>query len=229
MNRILATLISLSTLLTPGAAAAGKAKLTPAMCEMLGMADEYISRFHHITGKPRPGHVESFAGREAKLAAAYEKLIAAYKKQSGARVTYKREVESDGQVNLVSDRLAKIINSFYVQADEVIVTLDRKLILGASKACRLRYLKGAYARYNDDGHNAIRMANAPEKIETIGHVLKQLGAKNVTLFLSEGVPTSHVVFFEPAGAVARALRVKKRVSRAEYQKAGRSGELRKQL
>jgi hypothetical protein len=229
MNRILASLTLLSAVLIPGAAAAGHNKLTPAMCEMLGMAGEYISRFNYITGKPRPGHVESFDGGEAKLAAAYEKLIAAYNKESGARVTHTRVVGSAGQVNLVSDGLAKIINSFYVRHDKVIVTLDRKLILGASKACRLRYLKGAYARYNDDGYNAIRIANAPQKVETIGHVLKQLGARNVALFSFEAVPSSFMVFFEPAGAVAKALRVKKRVSRAEYQKAASNPTLDKQL
>jgi hypothetical protein len=72
-------------------------------------------------------------------------------------------------------------------------------------------------------------ANAPEKVETIGHVLKQLGAKNVALFSFEAVPSSFMVFFEPAGAVAKALRVKKRVSRAEYQKAASNPTLDKQL
>jgi len=192
------------------------------------MADEYISRFDYWTGKPRARHVESFYPHETKLAAAYEKLIASYKKESGARLTHKRTVGPQGHIDLSSDTLDKIINSFYVQ-EQNLATLDRKLILGAPKACRLRYLKGAYARHGDAGRNAIRMANAGMKIETIGHLLKQLGAKDVTLFVVDATPTGHMVFFEPGGEVAKALPVTKQLSRAEYAKVWQGAKLSKQL
>jgi hypothetical protein len=168
------TIVLLLTNLIPGSVLAGKAKLTPAMCEMLGMAAEYISRFDHWSGKPRPGHVESFYPHEIKLAAAYEKLIAAYQKESGLRLTYRRKEGPHGHVHLGSDQLSTIINSFYVLKNKL-ATLDRKLILSSSKVCRLRYVTGAYARYGDKGRNVIRMANAGQKVETIGHVLGHHG------------------------------------------------------
>lgn len=228
MIRRLALALALLSTLTPGLAAAAPAKLTPAICEMLGLADEYISRFDYYSGKPRPGMVESFYPHETALAAAYEQLIAAYSKESGERLSHTRKVGPQGHVTLVSDRLATIINSFYVQQARL-ATLDPKLILGASRTCQLRYLKGAYARYGDAGRNAIRMANASMKVETIGRLLKQLGCKRVAVFSTDTIPTGTMVFFEPGGAAAKALPVTKRLTQAEYQKVWEGTKLSKQL
>ena len=227
MTRTLAILAPLLAVLTPALADA-RPKLTPAMCEMLGMADEYISRFDYWDGKPRPNLVESFYPHEGKLAAAYEKLIAAYKKESGAKLTHKRIVGPQGHITIASNTLDKIINGFYVQKDKI-ATLDPKLILGASRACQLRYVKGAYARYGDQGRNAMRMANAGMKVETLGLVLKKLGCKKAAVFTTETIPTGTMVFFEPGGAIERALPVTKRLSQAEYQKVWEAAKLFKQL
>ena len=179
-------------------------KITPAMCEMLGMADEYISRFNYYNGKPRPGFVEHFYPGESKLADVYQKLINDYRQESGAKFSCKRK--DDGHVQFGSAVLAGIINSFYKTVDKL-ATLDIKHLMGADRECRLRYLLGAYRRYGKDKSNVISMANAAHKIETIAAVLKKVGCPSAAQYFTETIPTGNYVFFEPSKEISKLLGV----------------------
>jgi hypothetical protein len=203
-------------------------KLTPALCEMLGLADEYISRFDH-TGQPRPRFVESFYPKEASLAEAYEKLITAHEKDSGVKFEVTRERGDQGHITLLSETLAEVINSFYVKVNDRVATLDPKVILGAPRECQVRYLQGAYERWADREQNAIAMANATSKVETLGLVLKSLGCKTVAVFTTNTVPTGTLVFFEPTEEISKLLPIKTRLTQNEFLAALASGKLYKQL
>jgi len=217
---VIATLTLLATSLAADSSKP-RPKLTPALAEMLGMADEYMSRFNYWTGKPHNHLGESFYPAEGKLADAYEALIKAHAKESGASLPYRRKVGGQGHIAFGSAELADLINAFYVPASagSKIYTLDSKLILGASAELRLRYLKGAHARYGG-GSNVIRMANASLKVETIGRVLKSLGCTGVALYMMDAIPMGHYVRFEPSAAVSKVLGTQKRVSEAELVKDG---------
>jgi hypothetical protein len=204
-------------------------KLTPALCEMLGMADEYMSRFDFYSGQPRPGFVEQFYPHERTLADAYEKLIAVYAKESGARLEHERQVLAQGHVVFKSSALADLINSFYVKADARVATLAAKHILQAPRACQLRYLQGAYRRYSDKDRNVIRMANALHKVTTIGRLLKQLGCKTVTVYTTRTIPGGTVIFFVPDAKVARLLPIKQQITESELAAGLKHGEVHQQL
>jgi hypothetical protein len=186
--------------------AAKTAKLTPAMCEMLGMADEYISRFSYYTGKPRPGFVEHFYPAEMKLADRYQELINDYRKESGLKFGCKRK--DDDHVQFHSAVLAGIINSFYKKVDNL-ATLDIQHLMGADNKCRLRYLQGAYRRHGKDKSNVIGVANGGYKIDTIAAVLKKEGCPSAVHYFTETIPMGHYVFFEPSKKIAKLLGVEK--------------------
>ncbi|MCK5796874.1 MAG: hypothetical protein KAI47_06820 [Deltaproteobacteria bacterium] len=196
----------------------GRNKLTPALCEMLGMADEYISRFDYMTGKPRGNLVEHFYPHEKALAVHYGKLIAQYQKEGRTRAGAKRKADGSGHQDFYGKRLSRVINGFYHPISGTIVSLDRRKIMAASKTCRLRYIQGAYRRYHSKKQNVIKMANAGFKIETIGHVLKSLGCKEVTLLDTATIPAANLVFFLPSPKVAQTLPITKHLSKAAFAK-----------
>lgn len=182
---------------------------TPAMYELLGMADEYMSRFDFYKGTPRPGFVEQFYPKEAQLAEAYVRLIRALEKESGRRFKVERKLGPQGHIELRSDALAAAINAHYVKVDGRTATLDRAALLRAPQAQLLRYLRGAYARYGRNNTSSLRMANAPHKIETLGHVLKKLGCADVVIYATKRtIPGVFEVHFRPSPTVRKALPIK---------------------
>jgi hypothetical protein len=185
-------------------------KATPALAEMLGMADEYISRFDYYSGKPRPGLVEHFYPSEHALSAHYRRLMTAYGKQSGQRFA-PRLIRGQGHYDWMSPKLAKIINGFY-RLHGKLATLDRKWIVAQSRTLRERYVLGVYRRYQQKGQNLLRMANAGSKMKTVAAVLRSLGCKRAVVLYRSTIPTGVAVYFEPPAALARRLGVVRRVS-----------------
>ncbi len=93
----------------------------------------------------------------------------------------------------------------------MIATLDTKLIVAASRRCRLRYVKGAHLRYGKKS-NVITMANASFKVRTIGKVLRSLGCKSVAAGHTASIPAATKVFFARCPAIEKSLSVTKRIT-----------------
>lgn len=212
---LFAVLLGLPAVAHAGSRGAKRRQLTPAMFEMLGLADEYISRFDYITGKPRPGLVESFYPHEIKLSQRYERLIKAHIKQSGVKLKYTRKVHGQGHISFHSPGLAATINSFY-RLEGKLATLDHRHLFKASRKNQLRYLKGAYARYGRDASNLFAMANATYKVTTIGRLLKKLGCTRVEVYTTRTLPTGTDVFFVPGKRLARELGITRNLDHGKY-------------
>ena len=191
-------------------------RLTPAVCqatpdrcrtdslfEMLGMLGEYLGR-HGMLDRPQPGLVEGFYPGEQALAKTFEKLVKAYRKETGLAFDHRFEVEQSGAVRLTSPELADLVNSLYVSQNGF-STLDTKLLAGASREQRLRYLEGAYRRFGDGKQNLIRMANGRAKVVAIAQVLKDLGCTDVVTHEHDGFPMSFEVTFTPTKALFERL------------------------
>jgi len=176
------------------------------LLEMLGMADEYISRFDYIGGKPRPGLVESFYPHEKKLADHYQKLIAELERARRRRFKVQRRVGRFGHISFHSPVLARLINARYVKRGNL-ATLDPLWLMRQRSAHKWRYLLGAHRRYGKQ--NTIRMANAGSKIETLGRLVKQLGASKAAAVAERTIPTGTWLFFDPSPKMIRALGVTK--------------------
>jgi len=201
-----------------------KQYLTNSMYKLLGMLQEYISRFSYITGEPYPDLVEFFfpyPSSEAALADYFEEIILEYRAESQLQFEYTRETGSQGHVYFYSTELSSIINSFYIKADGSLATLDRNVFCEASEENLLSYAEGAYMRFGIENKNLIEMPNAPYKMVTIGCVLKELGCSNVAVYIpgpppptaGGGGPGSYTLIFEPNELVINRLGIQEIVTR----------------
>lgn len=192
-------------------------RLTANMCEMLGMLDEYISRFDKWTGKPRPGVIESFYGEDSEPAKRFEELLQAYREETGQGFRYAKVAEEGGGATFRSEKLSAVINSYYVrdESEGHVGTLDRRVLDEASEECNLAYVEGAYRRFGHKNANAIRVVNGYYKIETLAHVLERLGCKNVRRYTMNAIPASHLVVFQPGGKLTGRLPITQKITPAD--------------
>jgi len=184
--------------------------LTNTMYKMLGMLNEYISRFSYVTGEPYPDLVER--GLPAtELADYFEELILQFRDETQLSFEYTRETIDQRSVNFYSTDFSEIINSFYIKPYGFSATLDRNVFCDASEEDMLSYIESVYMRYgSEDKKNYIDMANAPDKMITIGLVLQELGCDNVSVYRkTEGTPTEYLVIFEPNELVANRLDIQR--------------------
>jgi hypothetical protein len=65
------------------------------MYKLLGMLDEYISRFSYVTGEPYPNLVEFFYPSETDLADYFENLILEYRAESKINIVPFFKVERE--------------------------------------------------------------------------------------------------------------------------------------
>jgi hypothetical protein len=77
--------------------------------------------------------------------------------------------------------------------------LDCSIFAGASGTDKERFIRGAYIRFGyHDGESIINMANADTKLHTIANILKDLGCRDIVIYMTEDlVPTSVEVAFTP--------------------------------
>lgn len=176
--------------------------LTQTMYKILGMLDEYISRFNWNTGEPDPEFLENFYPSETELADHFEELVA----QLGDETEFSFEYERD-ENDFTSTELSALINGYYIKPDGNLATLDRNVFCNTSDEDKLAYIEGFYMRYgNSDKENWIGMANAPDKVVTLGWVLEALGCENVELYLiDDATPTAYYLFFDPGPLVEDSL------------------------
>ncbi|MCP4214440.1 MAG: hypothetical protein GY765_07270 [bacterium] len=182
--------------------------LSPTMFKMLGMLDEYISRFDYSTGRPKGTLVAGFYPAEDQLAYTFESLILGFRKRQYPGYEYTRVLGKQCHITFYSRELSNIINSFYILVDGRIATLDRSVFLHADRESKLSYLEGAYLRYGIENSNVMRMANALEKVKTIARVLKSLNCQQVRVYASEGsIPMIVAVVFQPGEIVRNRLNI----------------------
>ncbi len=185
--------------------------LTNPMYELLGMTDEYISRFDYVTGKPLPDLVECFYPDETREANRFDELLTEHARLTGARSDWRKEIGPQGHICFYSAQWAGIINSFYVKVDRRTATLDPRIFQKASQDEMLQFLRGAYGRYGSkDGQNFINMANAAYKITTIADVLEKLGCSDIVIYKTpeEYEPGSYEIRFKPSPRIAEQLQIK---------------------
>ena len=205
-----------------GEKAAKSRHLTAPMHEMLGMLNEYLSRFNYYTNEPHPSLIETFYPKETKVVERFEKLLADHAKITGMRRDWKKEIGKQGHVRFMSEAWADVINSFYVRIEtrysvravyeKQWATLDPEIFAGASRRNMLRFLQGAYSRFGlPDKSSSIMMANAPYKMQVIADVLKKLGCSDVTIFVLPSIPHLYQVHFAPCPVVREGLGIQRTV------------------
>jgi len=84
--------------------------VTPSLCEMLGMLDEYISRFDYHTGQPRDSLVERFYPSESELANHFTDLIQSYEKETNVNFSIIKKMGPQGHVYIYSKSLSNHAN-----------------------------------------------------------------------------------------------------------------------
>jgi hypothetical protein len=180
-------------------------KITPEFCEILGMLDEYMSRFDYVSGEPWQDVVERFYPKEINLARHFAELIHIFEKQISFNFNVEKETISEGHIFFRSESLSSMIKFYYVSINKRLATLNTDFILEKPEEYRMAYLKGAYARYGSG--NRIRMANAPMKILTLSAVLESLGADEVAVYASprDYIPSIYVVVFSASEAMQKHL------------------------
>lgn len=195
---VAASLVNVSVV--PGAASpTGDRHLTGPMYEILGMLNEYMSRFDYYTGEPHPGMIEWIYPVELDIVDRFEKLLSAHAQITGLKKDWKKEIGKQGHVRFISPQWANILNSFYVKIGDRWVTSDpsRKnwatlnpaIFENASQEEMLCFLQGAYSRFSlKDRSSAIMMANAPYKMETIAGVLQRLMCTHVKVYVLPFLP-----------------------------------------
>lgn len=196
--------------------------LTNAMYKMLGMLEEFCSRFHYLTGIPYPDLIER--GLPATdLADYFEELILQFRDESQFSFEYTRETIDQSHANFYSTELSDLINSFYIRYDGFSATLDRNVFCDASAEDMLSYVESAYMRYGRDSYgtktkeNYIVMAAAPEKMITIGLVLQELGCDNIVVYTN--FRAGYILIFTPNELVANRLDIQRVLSLEELMEA----------
>jgi hypothetical protein len=180
---------------------------TETFFEILGMLDEYISRFEWNTGEPNKELIESFYPNEVDLAAHFENLLHEYEREMMTSYNITRSVGVQGHISFKSSILTETINSLYIVDSNKIATLNPEVVLNASQECKLRYIKGCYLRYGTDFK--IYFSNGPKKVLTIGKVLRQLNCKKITIYEPRGnlLPVQLVLSFNPCDEVKELLKL----------------------
>lgn len=178
------------------------------MFKILGILDEYISRFNFYTGKPRRNMVERFYPKEKALADLFEELIIQFQKEQKRNYNYYKKIGKQGHITFYSKDLSKIINSFFVIQGRI-ATLDKNLFKTANKNEKLSFVEGAYLRFGLDKKNIMRRANTFNKMKTIGFVLKELNCNNIYIFVVRGgIPTIVYLIFDPSEEIRKILEIK---------------------
>jgi hypothetical protein len=194
--------------------AIGKTCLTNSMYKILGLLDEYISRFDFYFSEPIPNYVESFGTGEKIFADYFEQCIQDYRKESGLNFDYSREVFEGGGSIFRSTALSRIINSYYIMIDRE-ATLDGGIFENTAEENKLSYVESAYKRYGDHNKNRIRMANGFNKIHTLATVLKQIGCSDTLTYYVIAIPSSSVVVFFPNQQLKTRLNIKQILTRKD--------------
>jgi hypothetical protein len=176
---------------------------TDAMFEILGMIDEYGTRFDFLTGRPMPDLMEAFYPNETNQVRRFTELLVEHAELTGLNTNWTKVTGPAGHVFFSSPEWSKVINSFFVDDRPVI---KGNVLQDATKRQKLRFVIGALCRngYRDrQGGVVINMLNAALRIDQLADVLTSLGCTNVTKhYTPDLIPRSFLVRFVPSDLVS---------------------------
>jgi hypothetical protein len=182
--------------------------------EIFGMKDEYMmlddAMLHDFDGQT----IERFYPSESEAAAHFEKLLPAYCVEEGIGATFVKKVDSQNFTYFISPIIAEDIRRHYDKG-----ILKKSEFGHASWPDLMRYVLGAYARYNYKRSAIISAANSPYKIRNLAVVLSRLGCSDLRCYVDDAVPTSNLVVFTPTKEIRQKLGIKKTISFAELNRA----------
>lgn len=196
MKKIKLLILILLLVLNLKVFASDSPKITSEFAEVLGLLDEYMSRFHYMTGKPIDSLVESFYPHEKDLADNFIRLINTYEQDCQIHFGLEKSIGEQGHIYIYSDTLSKLINSLYEINQDNIATLDSNVILDEIEEFRFAYLKGVYNRFG--GNNQIAIANGYYKLLTTQNVFRSLGITDIKLMRTtdDYISINHLLIFD---------------------------------
>ncbi len=189
--------------------------------EIFGMMDEYGMDFSPFDGQ----RIANFYPNEAALAPRFAKLLDAYCTEEGVSHGFIEEEEPGGGVAFVSPAIAKSIRSHYEKGGMFgqSGTLRPSEFENASNLDLLRYLRGAYSRYNYKESEVIIAGNSTSKVHNLAVILSKLGCKGVRFYLYEAVPVSDVLIFSPTEKIRQFLGIQRTIRFDELSKGFEGG------
>ena len=163
--------------------------------ELLGMLDEYVSRFDYHTGEPRPGSVEHFYPNEKAIADSFEELLG---RTFGKGVKVEREVGGQGQIAFKSKPVADAINGQYLKLPSKTATLNPCVVQGWNASQSKAYLRGMLRRFGKEegGKVHLTMANASWKMRIAAAIAVGLDARILSFYTTPSVPTGYELEFQ---------------------------------
>jgi hypothetical protein len=182
--------------------------------EIFGMKDEYLMLYDAMLHDFDARTIERFYPSESVVAAHFDKLLPVYCAEEGIAPEFVKKVDADGFISFISPTIANNIRSHYAKG-----ALKESELDGASPHDLLRYLLGAYIRYNYKQAAIISAANSPYKAHNLAVILSNLGCSDVKLYTYNAVPVSYLVIFSPTEDLRQKLGIHKEISFATLNKA----------
>ena len=191
-------------------------KFTKNFCEILGMLDEYISRFDYYSGIPHDNLVEGFYPGEKTLAEYFLSLIENYESETSNKFNIIREVGPQGHIYFYSKSLSSLINLLYDRDSNQIASLNKNVILKLPYDLKYAYLKGVYERFGSG--NEVSIANGINKLKTVALVMESLKIDNIKLYYSgpNYVPSDYILTFDISFKLKEYLIIKDTISKLIY-------------
>lgn len=199
--------------------------------EILGMLSEYQGR---TLGADE---IESFYPSEKDGAAHFEALLREFCDQEQIPKRWRRSKGEVGHVTFSSAKITAMLDAHYMaQGDRFWFvengrrrpawhgTLKPSVILSASRAEQLRYVRGCHMRSGTGAPEwtaLFHSANEFRKFALLAEVLRRLGCRNVKVYndyASGNVPTSYVLTFTPTVEIKALTGIQREVTPAELRK-----------
>lgn len=167
------------------------------------------------------GRIKSFHDNETIEESQYGKVILKYNFNLLKNEYYDLVIDStthnnqyinDANIVLKSKKLASKINSLYTYRDDLGIKLNEtgeiidsiytgllKTDIFKNKLQRLSFITGVYCinGISNESKYCIRFVNSETKYSVCVDVLKKLGCKKVEVLVTEGLPFTETIYFEP--------------------------------
>jgi hypothetical protein len=191
-------------------------KITSSFCEILGMLNEYNSRFDYPSGMTHDTIVEIFYPDETDKLNHFKDLIKQYEKETSQTFLVNENVGPQGHYYLYSDSLSKLLNSYYKVDQKNLASLDKNIFQNLRYDLKYSYLRGAYYRFGSG--DEIKIANGINKLKTIALVMEILNVSDIRLYKSTGnsTPTDYILTFGISDLVVKELIVSDVISTTNF-------------
>ncbi len=163
------------------------ARISPRHAEVLGMLDEYISRFDYYTGEPRPRFIEHFYPHERVAADVFERKL---RVTFGRGRRFTRRLAAQGHIEFEGQSVADAINAMYMRVPPEGASIDPCKALGWSDAAARAYLRGMRARFGTPS-GGITMANAGAKMAFAAALARKVGLTVDAYYVTDTIPAAY--------------------------------------